>query len=170
MKYYSDILDEFFETEEQCKKAESECLENMVPPEDEESCDECCVCEKSIPCDECKVEEKKETAPTKKDLADRVQKCEEKVKEAYALYSVAEKKVNELSKQYLEEVGKILSPAEKAVKDAEAEKCQAIKDFNDSYGVYRVSYTGARAAEEFNRAWRKFEDAHKWVNGFFGWF
>lgn len=170
MRYYSDILDEFFETEEQCKKAESECIEDMVPPEDEESLDECCVCEKSIPCNECKVEEKKETTPTKKDLADRVQECEEKVKEAYELYSVAEKKANELSKQYLEEVDKIMSPAKKAVKDAEAEKYKAIKDFNDAYGVYRVSYTGARAAEEFNRALRKFEDTHKWVDSIFTWF
>ena len=171
MRYYSDMLNEFYETEEQCKEAESDAIKNLEAPE-ESPCDDCtegkCSECNKIETPEAEQQEKKDL--TKKDLADKVQRCEEKLKEAYELYSVAEQKASDLSKKYLKEIDEILSPAKKAVKDAEAAKYQAIKDFNDSYGVYRVSYTGARAAEELKRSLKQFEDTRKWVDSFFNWF
>ena len=165
MRYYSDILDQVFETEELCRQAEEEYIKAMDPPEEDGGTDECTDCSTKS-----SVDRKDSVTPTKKDLADRVQECEEKLKEAYELHSVAEQKANEISKRYLEELDKIMSPANKSVKDAEAAKYKAIRDFNDAYGVYRASYTGAKAAEEFKRAIKQFEATRKWVDNFFGWF
>lgn len=171
MRYYSDLLDEFFETEEQCKTEEAKHIEKMEAPE-EPSCEGCT----EGNCSECDAtktpevsgQEKKE--PTKKDLADKVQACEEKLKEAREMYSIAEQKVSDLSKKYLDEVNSILDPAKKAVQDAEVAKYNAIKEFNDSYGVYRVSYTGAKAAEELRHSLERFENTRKWFDDLLNWF
>ena len=166
MKYYSERLDEVFDTEEELRLAEA------TLPEAQGKCDgDCDNCkdpcyssdEDDLPADSIK----KESLPTKKELADAVQKCDSDLKEAYNLYSVAEKKVEELSKKYLEEVDAILKPAKRAVRSAEEKKFEAVKRFNDIYGVYRVSYTGEKAAEEFNRAIDRFYSRRGWFDDLF---
>jgi hypothetical protein len=163
MKYYSEMLKEVFDTEKECQEAEALYLEGY---EDDPDCD--CV----KPCDECeeskgckKSDEVK--TPSKKDLADKVQKCEEKVTEARALYSVALEKAKEISKKYHEDIDNLLNPAKKAVQDAEQNKYKALKEFNDAYGVYRVSYSDKKAAEEFDRAIKEFNSTNRWFNEFF---
>ena len=52
-----------------------------------------------------------------------------------------------------------MEPAKKAVSDAEKAKYKAIKEFNDSYGAYQVTYTGARAAEEMLKTLRELDRA-----------
>ena len=78
--------------------------------------------------------------------------ADQNVKEAYVNYEAAKAKVEELSKKYLEEVNNILEPAKSAVKDAEQLRYEAIRRFNDSYGAYQVTYTGAKAADELMKA------------------
>ena len=79
---------------------------------------------------------------------------------------VAKGKVQELSAKYLSEVDAIMKEANDAVAKAEREKYEAIKAFNDRYGAYKTTYTGARAAEEFKRAMRTFIPRDRWLNFF----
>lgn len=131
MKFYSEKLEKLFDSEKELLEAESK-----------------------------KVSKKKstmsatpeQTAPTKKQLANEVEAADESLKEAYANYESAKAKVEELSKKYLAEVNEILDPAQKAVKEAEQHRYEAIRKFNDSYGAYQVTYTGARAADEMMKA------------------
>ena len=90
--------------------------------------------------------------PTKKELAMAVERADEHLKEAYAHYESAKEAAKDLSKKYLEEVNNILLPAQEAVKNAEQARYQAIRKFNESYGAYQVTYTGARAADEMMKA------------------
>ena len=133
MKYYSEKLDKLFDTLEALQEAESKKVtkKRRMPEVD--------------PVDEPAV-------PTRKELASAVEAADEAVKEAYAQYETAKVKAEELSKKYLEEVNAILDPAQKAVKDAEKNRYEAIRKFNDSYGAYQVTYTGARAADEMMKA------------------
>ena len=94
----------------------------------------------------------KVTTPSRKELAAEVEAADQKVQEAYSNYEAAKEKASELSKKYLEELNAILEPAKQAVKDAETARYTAISKFNDSYGAYQVTYTGARAANDMFKA------------------
>lgn len=96
--------------------------------------------------------------PSKKQLAAEVEAAEEKLTEEYANYDVAKKKIEELSKQYLKDVNDILEPAKAAVKAAEMARYEAIRKFNEAYGVYRTELTGDRAAKELLRTLNSFNN------------
>ena len=140
MKFYSELLDRLFDSEEALKEEESK----MNPPKKSKKHEPASNVHKDVV--------KEQEVPTKKQLADAVEAADTAVKEAYAEYETAKVRVEELSKKYLAEVNAILDPAEKAVKDAEQKRYEAIKKFNDSYGAYQVTYTGSRAADEFIKA------------------
>lgn len=133
MKFYSEKLDKLFDTPEELQAAETPKKKKKV------------VAEQSI------VDETA-TVPTRKELATAVEAAEERVKQAYADYETARGKAEELSKKYLEEINAILDPAQKSVKEAERLRYEAIRNFNDSYGAYQVTYTGAKAADEMMKA------------------
>lgn len=133
MKFYSEKLDKLFDTPEELQAAETSKKKKKV------------VAEQSI------VDETA-TVPTRKELATAVEAAEERVKQAYADYETARGKAEELSKKYLEEINAILDPAQKSVKEAERLRYEAIRNFNDSYGAYQVTYTGAKAADEMMKA------------------
>ena len=133
MKFYSEKLDKLFDTPEELQAAET-------PKKKKKA-----VAEQSI------VDETA-TVPTRKELATAVEAAEERVKQAYADYETARGKAEELSKKYLEEINAILDPAQKSVKEAERLRYEAIRNFNDSYGAYQVTYTGAKAADEMMKA------------------
>ena len=137
MKFYSEKLDKLFDSEEALLLAESASKKTKKNSSDTQT--------KEVIKDEPKV-------PTKKELAAEVELADEAVKEAYANYQSAKVKAEELSKKFLADVNAIMDPAEKAVKDAEQRRYNAIKNFNDSYGAYQVTYSGSRAAEEFIKA------------------
>lgn len=155
MKYYSEITKELYESQDELLEAEA----NMLEANDIDHCDGKC---SQCTCDSCDVEddintldaEEKEVLnnkynkPSKKELANKIEQTDTNLKQAYADYKVAEQQVSELSKTYLEAVDALLNPAKQAIKDAEKAKYEAIKEFNDMYGAYQVTYTGARAAEE----------------------
>lgn len=134
MKFYSEKLDQMFDSMEELQAAEAPKTRKKKA---------------TVVANETPVAE---TAPSRKQLAAAVETAEEAVKEAYVNYESAKVKVEELSKKYLAEVNAILEPAQKAVKDAEKVRYEAIRKFNDSYGAYQVTYTGARAADEMMKA------------------
>ena len=133
MKFYSEKLDKLFDTPEELQAAETSKKKkkavNEQPAVDESA-----------------------TVPTRKELASAVEAADERVKQAYADYETAKGKAEELSKKYLEEINALLDPAQKAVKEAERLRYEAIRNFNDSYGAYQVTYTGAKAADEMMKA------------------
>ena len=133
MKFYSEKLDKLFDTLEELQAAET-------PKKKKKA-----VTEQSI------VDEAA-TVPTRKELASAVEAADEKVKQAYADYETAKAKAEDLSKKYVEEINDLLDPAQKAVKEAERLRYEAIRNFNDSYGAYQVTYTGAKAADEMIKA------------------
>ena len=133
MKFYSEKLDKLFDTPEELQAAETPKKKKKTVTEQPA------------------VEEAAAT-PTRKELAAAVEAADEKVKQAYADYETARGKAEELSKKYLEEINALLDPAQKAVKEAERLRYEAIRNFNDSYGAYQVTYTGAKAADEMMKA------------------
>ena len=153
MKFYSDITKEMYESVDELNEAEAEFLMATL----EEECDDCTDCDECEGCTEC--DETIENVPTRKELAANVDKADAALKQAKADYDIAKQQVEELSKSYLEAVDAVMEPAKKAVSDAEKAKYKAIKEFNDSYGAYQVTYTGARAAEEMLKTLRELDRA-----------
>lgn len=141
MKFYSEKLDKLFDTQEALAEAENSAVNKKKKKT-----------VTSQPEVVAPVEDAVAQVPSKKQLAMDVESADEKLKEAYANYESAKIKVEELSKKYLAEVNEILEPAQKCVKDAEKNRYEAIRKFNDSYGAYQVTYTGARAADEMMKA------------------
>ena len=130
MKYYSEKLDQLFNTLEELTDAESKSKKKKSS----------------------KQEEPQVTSPTRKELAAEIDAAETAVKEAYANYEATKAKAEELSKKYLEEIDNLMIPAKKAITDAEKKRYEAIKAFNNTFGAYQVTYTGARAADEMLKA------------------
>lgn len=133
MKFYSEKLDKLFDTPEELQAAETSKKKKKAVNEQP-------------------VVDESATVPTRKELASAVEAADERVKQAYADYETAKGKAEELSKKYLEEINALLDPAQKAVKEAERLRYEAIRNFNDSYGAYQVTYTGAKAADEMMKA------------------
>lgn len=136
MKYFSEITNEFYDDVEALTEAET------------------AVTSASNSGKECEEEESKKVpkALSKKQLASNVENAEQVLKEAYANYEMAKQQVEEISKKYLEDVDAIMEPAKKAVTEAERAKYDAIRKFNESFGAYQTTYTGAKAAEELMKA------------------
>lgn len=161
MKYYSDKLDQVFDTPEALEEAEAAiCTCNRVDDNfDDKNLNKC----------ECKCKEETKV-PTKKQLAADVDAAEEKLRDAYAEYEVAKAQVEELSKTYLESVEAILTPAKEAVKNAEQARYDAIRKFNESFGAYQTVLTGDRAAKEMLRAINEINSMHRKVFNNAFWF
>lgn len=133
MKFYSEKLDKLFDSIEELQAAETSKKKKKTATEQP-------------------VVDESATVPTRKELATAVETADEKLKQAYADYETAKAKAEELSKKYLEEINALLDPAQKVVKEAERLRYEAIRNFNDSYGAYQVTYTGAKAADEMMKA------------------
>lgn len=125
MKYYSEILKKNFDTVEACNAAEKECQELQTKQTNE-----------------------------KKTLAKAVQDAEAKVDTAYKNIDAVTEKAKELSDKYLKELNEMLDPAKAALKEAQAERVNAIREFNNKFGVYTTHYTGDKAVDEFTRTTR----------------
>ena len=135
MKYYSEKLNELFNSPEELEAAEKTVTSKKAKKKTVETAEQ-------------------PKAPSRKELAAAVEAADELVKKCYADYDQAQLKVEELSKSYLAEIDKILGDAKKAVKDAERARYDAIRKFNDTYGAYQVTYTGDKAADELLKAIR----------------
>ena len=134
MRYYSDELKKFFDTEEQCLSAEEKARE-----------------------------EAENQKVTKSKLAKVIEDADKNLDEAYKGLEQAKKSVQELQKEYDQKVDEIMNPAIKLVQDCAKERANAIKEFNDNFGVYTTTYVGDKALNEFakfddtmNKLFRKF--------------
>jgi hypothetical protein len=60
----------------------------------------------------------------------------------------AKKQVAELQKEYDAKVDDIMNPVYNEVKECTKNRADAIKNFNDKYGVYTTTYNGNKALNE----------------------
>lgn len=134
MRFYSDELKKMFDTEEQCLAEEEKAR---------------------VAAEEKKV--------TKAKLAKAVEDAEKDLDEAYAGLEEAKKQVAELQKEYDERVDAIMNPARDLIKECTKARAEAIKEFNDNFGVYTTTYTGNKALNEFAKTanmidqfWKRF--------------
>jgi hypothetical protein len=134
MKFYSEELEQFFDTEEQCLAEEEKAR---------------------IAAEEKKV--------TKAKLAKAVEDADKALDLAYEGLEEAKNKVLELQKEYDAKVDEIMDPALEAIKECNKARTDAIREFNDKYGVYTTTYTGNKALNEFakvdnmlNQLWKRF--------------
>ena len=127
MKYYSEELKQFFDTEEQCLAKEEE------------------------------ARQKKESAKaTKAKYAKAVEDAENALDEAYKQLKEAKTKVEQLQKEYDEKVDNIMNPAQELVKQCTKARYEAIQDFTKNYGTYTTTYSGNKADEELFKTLDKF--------------
>lgn len=134
MRFYSDELKTFFNTEAECLSAEEKAR--------------------------VEAEEKK---VTKAKLAKAVEDADKALDEAYEELEQAKAQVEELQKEYDEKVDAIMTPAHDKIKECAKARVLAIKEFNDNFGVYTTTYNGNKALNEFtkidnmiNQFWKKF--------------
>lgn len=156
MKYYSEKTGKLYSSVEALQEAESTFdAQNLnSAPSKKRTTKKACNVSETV------------NQPTRKQLAADVEQAEGVVKAAYAEYDVAKQKVEELSKQYLEQVDAIIEPAKENVKKAEQARYDAIRKFNEAYGAYQTVYTGDRAAAEFSKALKEMNNL-RWFKDLF---
>lgn len=134
MKFYSEELKQFFDTEEQCLAEEEKAR--------------------------VEAEEKK---VTKAKLAKEVEDADKALDGAYEGLKLAKEQVEELQKEYDQKVDGIMNPARDRVQECIKLRAEAIKNFNDNFGVYTTTYSGNKALNEFaktaamiDKLWKRF--------------
>ncbi len=134
MRYYSDELKRCFDTEEQCLAEEEKARQAA--------------------------EEKK---VTKAKLAKAVEDADKALDKSYECLELAKQQVAELQKEYDEQVDAIMNPVLELIKECAKNRADAIKEFNDKFGVYTTTYTGNKALNEMlkmnkaiNQFWKRF--------------
>lgn len=134
MKYFSEVLNKTFDTEDELVKAEEQY--EVEQKEKEERANK----------------ERTLISKEKKAGADLIKKADDEV-------SIAQEKFNETKK----EAQKILSDAYKKAEEmirtsskelsvAQEKRYKALREFNERFGPYTVSYTGEKAYNEFKKA------------------
>ena len=139
--FYSELLNKYYDTEKDCKKAEQEYEE--AKKKDELT--------------------KAQVSKEKKALADEVEKAEHELNSAYHDLEVAYKEADKLINDTRVEARKIISEAKNKVNMAQKEKYQALSKFNEKFGAYTTIYSGDKALEELRRM-------NSWTNSIFGGF
>ena len=155
MKFYSEKLEKFFDSEAECKKAEEEDLNTLL----------------SMPYQECDTTINVEKADSKdrKQYAKKIEEADKALEEEYVKYEEAKKKIIQLKKKCDEECEKILFDAKKELKVAQDKKFAAVQKFNEKFGPYTISYTGDKALKEMRRHFDTNADLFHWFSPFFNW-
>ena len=122
MKYYSESLKKFYDSESDLLKAEEEEKKQQAIAE-----------------------------TSRKEMAKNIEEANTRIDKAYQEYEVAKKKVDDLIAETRQKVKSILDPAKKEISDAENARMEAIKEFNKKYGVYTETFSGDKAVEQYNR-------------------
>lgn len=143
MKYYSELLDKLFDSDEALVKAENDFNDQLLKKE----------------------EDKKQISKEKKELSQKIEEAEAALDAAYENYEKAKAKVVELKKETDQKCQDIIKEAKLQLKAAQDCKYARVQSFNEKYGPYSVSYTGDRALKEMNRHLSWFDDL---INSF--WF
>lgn len=148
MKFYSEKLNKFFDTEEECYDAERAQNSEGVKKETEVN---------------------KAESNEKKQYVKKIEEADNNLEIEYLNYNEAKKKVIELKKKNDAECEKILTEARKALKEAQNKKFDAVQSFTEKYGPYKVSYTGEKALQEMRRHVDMSNDFLNWFFPFFNW-
>lgn len=160
VKFYSDLLNTYFDNQEDAEQAEKDYTEQQKEVEE-------------VPVEAPKNE--------KKALAKKISELDDKVAQAQAEYdntkkvvselyeekvAEAEKAWNETIKSAKEDANKILKEAKEKVNAVISERYSAICEFNDKFGPYTKQYSGKKAYDEFVRCMQEFNDIFKSNFGF----
>ncbi len=132
MKYYSEKLNKFYDSVDECTKAEKE--EDL---------------------------KQSNISKQKKELSKAIEDADNKLKEANKLYHIAQDKAKEILEKSNKEIHNILDVAEENVKKAEEEKLNAIIKFNKEFGSYKVALTNEDAVDAFDRSFERFDKTIK---------
>lgn len=132
MRFYSDELKKFFDTEEQCLAEEEKAR--------------------------VEAEEKK---VTKAKLAKAVEDAEKDLDVAYENLEGAKERVAELQKEYDAKVDAIMDPVLEEIKECTKARAEAIKSFNEKFGVYTTTYSGNKALNEMVKMDKLFDNIFK---------
>ena len=142
MKYYSEVLDEFFDDADTLLKKETVHLAKIAKEE------------------EALAKKKSQESARKKELANVINDCDEAVDIAYKNLKNVKLKCTEILKEADKTVAELLKPAESQLKEAQANRIKAIQNFNKEFGVFKTTYTNERAQRElqntidmFNSIW-----------------
>ena len=149
MKFMSDFKElegKIFNSINECKDAESKVLKER----------------------EALAEKEKDKSKLRKKLSGEVDKAEENLKKAYADFETAKETARKILEESNQKMLDILNPAKQAIKDAEAARATAIKNFNKECGVYQKVYTGEEAQAELERFNKHFNNI--FGNWFKNWF
>ena len=166
MKFYSSILNKFYDTEEECLADEKkyEELTSMKQQNLER--------QTTISDDDSKNQDNNQTkvdSNEKKQCVKKIEEADRDLELEYLKYTEAKKKVIDLKKKNDAECEKILTDARKSLKDAQDKKFAAVQLFNEKYGPYKVSYTGEKALQEMRRHIDMSNDFLSWFFPFFNW-
>ena len=120
MKFYSERLKRLFDTEAELLAAE-----------------------------ETDRQHKEMAKETKAKMAKEIKDYEDALSNAYEELGKAKSKVQELQVEYDKKVDEIMDPVLDTIKELQKGRTEAIKKFNEKYGVYTTTYTGNDAINEF---------------------
>lgn len=133
MKFYSEVLNNYYNTEKECVEAEKEYRKKAEK-------------EKML-----KEEKEKNLQREKKEAAKKVEDAEAALSEAYDRFKLEKQNAEELLAKAKAAYSETLEKAAADVKEKERKKLEAVKEFNDHFGVYSKIYTGEKASKEVAR-------------------
>ena len=109
MKYYSEDLKKFYDSEADLLKAEDEAKKQKDIAEN-----------------------------SRKEMARKIDEANDRIDRAYQSYDAAKKQVNDIINEAKKQVKNILDPAKKEISDAENARMEAIKEFNEKCKFTKV--------------------------------
>ena len=140
MKFYSEKTKKLYETEEELKIAE----EALQAAKDSREL-------------------------TRKQLAKKIEEAQERVHRAEEAYTDVEKQVEALIEETKKTIEQMYEEPTKELRDAQKNRVNAIREFNDKFGVYTISYSGDEAEKEFDRLWKSLTEWNPIKNIFRTW-
>lgn len=144
MKYYSEVLDDKFNSEEELLKAEEEY--KALQQSKKEKADK----------------ERALVSKEKKASAELIKKAEDEVSVAQERFNEAKKEAQEILDKARKEAEDIIRSSSKELSAAQEKRYKALREFNEKFGPYTVSYTGEKAYNEFKKAVDYFNDIFNW--------
>lgn len=135
VKYFSEVLNKYYDSEEEVLEAEKEFNERKLKEENK----------------------KKELANNKKVMASAIEKAQKELEFAEEELEKANRQAEEIFSKAYEDALALIKPAKDKVEDCQKAKYQAIKEFNKVYGPYSVSYTGEKAYNEWKRSFERLD-------------
>ena len=133
MKYFSEVTNKYYDSEQECLEAEKKF-------EEEKKKSELAIAEK-----------KSAISKRKKELSDSITLSDKKVEYAYKELETARTEADKIVKEAREKANSLVKEAVKKVEAETSERAKQIAKFNEEFGPYTVTYTGNMAEEEYNR-------------------